>query len=80
VSAHRRDPDADLLAAEVARAVERRARTRGMSLRAVARETGIANTTVNRLLDGRHVEVDALVALARWAGYDVVLAERAEAP
>ncbi len=49
---------------------------RELALRDVATEVGVAHSTVHRLLDGQGVDLEVLVALARWAGHDLAVLPR----
>lgn len=44
---------------------------RGMSWRAVGRQTGVISSTLSRLGMGRHVDVDVISTLAVWAGLEL---------
>jgi len=46
-------------------------RERGLSARAVARECGVAHTTVNRLLDNKPVDLDTIERFSNWLGVDM---------
>ncbi|MBX3263740.1 MAG: hypothetical protein KF782_28970 [Labilithrix sp.] len=49
-------------------AVDAERRARGQPWSAVAAETGVSPSTLTRMARGRGAEVDALAALALWAG------------
>ena len=52
------------------------ARRGGLSLREIGDESEVGHTTVRRLLHGEHVDLEALVKLARWAGHDLAVLPR----
>ena len=53
---------------------------RRLTLRDVGAETGVAHSTVSRLLKGENVDLETLVALARWAGHDLAVLPRDHGP
>lgn len=44
------------------------ARHRGMTMKAVAQETGLSESTLTRLAQGRNPDADGLVSLLAWLG------------
>jgi len=46
-------------------------RERGLSARAVARECNVAHTTINRVLEGKPVDLTTLEAIAEWLGVNL---------
>jgi transcriptional regulator with XRE-family HTH domain len=54
----------------LAAAVETVARHRGISMRAVAAETGLSASTITRLSQGQKPDADALVTLLAWLNAD----------
>jgi len=48
--------------------LEQRMKDKGLSMRAVARQTGVAHTTISRILAGEPADVDTLVAICNWLG------------
>lgn len=44
---------------------------RGLSIRAAAREIGVAHTTLNRVIDGQDIDVGTIVKVCDWLGVPV---------
>lgn len=57
----------------IARLLQEHIRANGLSARAAARQAGVAHTTILRLLEGRRVGLDTLVAISDWLNIDPAL-------
>jgi transcriptional regulator with XRE-family HTH domain len=42
----------------------------GLSVRAAARQIGVAHTTLGRFLQGQQIDLDTLEAISKWVGVD----------
>jgi hypothetical protein len=73
---HRQDPDAHRLFAELAAGIVRaEIKRRDTSAKAVPRATPEAKSSVQAFLDGHGISLDCFAAMARCAGYELVLRE-----
>jgi len=48
--------------------LENRISEKQLSIRAAAREIGIAHTTLNRILDGGNIDLDTIYKISDWVG------------
>lgn len=46
-------------------------KSEGISIRAAAREMGIAHTTLNRVLAGKDVDLSTLEQISQWLGVEI---------
>lgn len=59
---------------ELHRRLDARRRERGLTWRAVGRETGISQAFFSRIADGKRPDADALVTLLVWLDMDTDIA------
>lgn len=71
-----RDPDADRLRTLLADAVASRVHAHGLTRRALSEQLPLHHSVLDRLYAGRGVDLDSVVALVRWCGYDLTFTPR----
>ena len=56
------------------RLIEQKQRLEGLSIREVGRQSGLAHTTITRVLAGDNLDLATLTALCKWLGVSTTVA------